>query len=189
MFFTLETDFDSFVLYVRTTMRPEAIINPVRHAAASVASDMPFLEVNTLAREVEETTAPERSTAVLASGFGIAATLLAGIGIYGLLMYSVRQRRREIGIRMALGAKPGDVVELIARQTLVMAISGIALGLAVSFIAGPLIRSLLYDLSPNDPESFALTGMFVAVLATLATVAPVLNAIRIQPAEALRLEN
>jgi len=190
MFFTPQTDFESgsFVLNVRTSRPPEEMIAPVRQAAATVASDLPFLEVNTLAREVAETTAPERTSALLASLFGVVAALIAGVGTYGLLAYSVRQRRREIGIRMAIGAQPSDVVKLIASQTLAMTASGIAAGLAGALAAGPILRSLLFGLSASDPASFAAAGVFVALVALLAAIGPGLFATKIRPAEALRCD-
>jgi predicted permease len=188
MFFTPQTDFESFILNVRTSIRPEAIIGPVQQAAASVAPDLPFLEVNTLAREVAQTTAPERTIALLSSLFGIVAALIAGVGTYGLLTYSVQQRRREIGIRMAIGAQQVDVVKLVARQTLIMTVTGVAAGLAAAALAGHAIRSVLYGLSPSDPISFAGAGLFVAIVALLATIGPVLYATRIKPAEALQVD-
>jgi predicted permease len=189
MFFSPQTDFESFVLNVRTSIRPEAIIGPVQQAAASVAPDLPFLEVNTLAREVAATTAPERTTAVLSSLFGVVAALIAGVGTYGLLTYSVQQRRREIGIRMAIGAQQTDVVKLVARQTLAMTVSGVAVGLAAALLAGRAIRSVLYGLSASDPVSFLSAGLIVALVALLATVGPVLYATGIKPSEALRVDS
>jgi ABC-type antimicrobial peptide transport system permease subunit len=185
MYFTLQTDFEPFVLNVRTRMQPESIIMPVER----LAPELPFLEVDTLAHEVEETTAPERTMAVLASLFGIAAAVLAGIGTYGLLSYSVKQRRREIGIRMALGARTRHVASLVARETLAMALSGVILGVAAAIPAGKAIRSLLYGVAPHDLLSFVVAVLFVTVIAISATVAPVLNATQVQPSEALRLED
>ena len=129
IFYTCETDFDQFVLNVRTRTRPEAIIAPVRKTLASLDPGLPFLEVHTLAEEADISMAGERITAALASLFGGIAALLVGVGIYGLLAYVVAQRRREIGIRMALGAQPSQIGKLIARQTLVMTAAGIIAGL------------------------------------------------------------
>jgi ABC-type antimicrobial peptide transport system permease subunit len=171
-------------LNVRTRVQPEAIVQPVQR----LAPELPFLEVDTLANEVAETTAPERTTAVLASLFGVVAAFLAGIGTFGLLSYAVRQRRREIGIRMALGARAGNVATLVARETLVMTVSGVIVGAAAAIPAASAMRSLLYGMSPNDPFSFAAAGLFVTLVAAIATVAPVLSATRVQPAEALRLD-
>jgi ABC-type antimicrobial peptide transport system permease subunit len=145
--------------------------------------------VDTLSHEVEETTAPERAIAVLASLFGIAAAVLAGIGTYGLLTYSVKQRRREIGIRMAVGAQAGHVANLVARETLAMTLGGVVLGAAAAIPAGSAIRSLLYGVSPHDVVSFAGAVLFVVIVAMSATVVPVLNATQVQPSEALRLED
>jgi len=183
MFFTPQIDFESFVLNVRSSRAPEEMFGPVRQA-----SDLPFLEVNTLAREVAETTAPERTSALLASLFGVVAALIAGVGTYGLLAYSVRQRRREIGIRMAIGAQPADVVKLIARQTLGMTAGGIAAGLAAAVGVGPILRSLLFGMTGGDLASFAGAGVFVGLVAILAAVGPVIYATRIRPAEALRCD-
>ncbi len=173
MAYSLETSLDSdFMLNVRTRMAPETIIQPVRQALASAAPGLALLETGTLAQAADETTAPERVTATLASLFGAMATLLAGIGTYGLLAYAVTQRRREIGIRMALGAQPADVAKLIARQTFAMTVTGIIAGLAAAFLTGPAIRSLLYGISPQDPTALAAAAIFVVLIASTATIGP-----------------
>ncbi len=145
-FYTCETDFDQFVLNVRTGTRPEAIIAPVRKTLASLDPGLPFLEVHTLAEEAEISMTGERVTAALASLFGGIAALLVGVGIYGLLAYVVTQRRREIGIRMALGAQPTHIGKLVAVQTLAMMTAGIISGLGGAFAAGHAIHSLLYGI-------------------------------------------
>jgi predicted permease len=183
-----QTNFDDFVLYVRAHVRPEAVIGPVRKIWRSVGPGVPFLEVDTLAEEVHQTTANERLTAALTSLFGGVAALLAGIGIYGLLAYVVTQRRREIGIRMALGARPRHIAKLIGGQTLITMAVGAAAGLGCALIAGPGIRSLLYGISPEDPKSLAAAIFFVALTAALATLFPILRAIRTEPAQTLREE-
>ncbi len=189
MSYALETDFDSaFMLNVRTSTAPEKIIQPVRRALASVAPGLALLETGTLAQTVDNTTAPERITATLASLFGAMATLLAGIGTYGLLAYAVTQRRREIGIRMALGAQPAQVAKLIARQTFAMSAAGIITGLGAALLAGPAIRSLLYGISPQDPRALAAAAIFVGLIAIGATIGPASQAVQVQPAETLRIE-
>lgn len=189
MAYALETNLDSdFMLNVRTRIAPERIIQPVRQALAEVAPGLGILETGTLAQAVDETTAPERMTATLASLFGATATLLAGIGTYGLLAYTVRQRRREIGIRMALGARPAHVAKLIAVQTSVMTIGGVMIGLGAALLTGPAIRSLLYGISPQDPTVLAGAGIFVGLIAVVATIGPALEAIQIEPSETLRTE-
>ncbi len=187
-FYTLETQFDSFVLNVRTRTRPESISEPVRKALASVDPALPFLEVHTLAEEVDNSMAGERLTAALASLFGAIAVLLVGVGIYGLLAYVVTQRRREIGIRMALGARPVHIAKLIAGQTLAMMTPGTVLGLGAALVAGPGIRSLLYGISPQDPKSLAAATIFVVVVAAVATALPAVRATHTGPSETLRHE-
>jgi predicted permease len=187
--YMLAGDLSSFVLNVRTRMPPEAIIEPVRRAALAILPDIPFIDTHTLAEEVEESTSPERMAAVLASLFGVIATLLVAAGTYGLLAYTVTQRRREIGIRMALGARPAHVARLIGKQTIVMTACGVLAGMGAALLAGRAIRTLLYGISPEDPPSLIAAVVFIALTAALATVLPVLDAMDTEPAEALRAEN
>ncbi len=188
VFYQCQTDFDQFVLNVRTQTRPEAIIEPVRKTLAALAPGLPFLDVHTLAEEVGISMAGERITAALASTFGAIAALLAGAGIYGLLAYTVTERRREIGIRMALGAQPGQIRGLIVKQSLGITAVGVALGMVSAMIAGPVIRSLLYGISPQDPESLAAALIFVGFTAGLATLLPAIRATKVDPIVALRYE-
>jgi putative ABC transport system permease protein len=127
-------------------------------------------------------------TAALASIFGAVAAALAAIGIYGLLAYAVAQRRREIGIRMAIGARSTDIVRMIGGQTIAMAAAGIAVGLGAAFVAAPWIRSLLYGIAPADPISLVSAALFVIAVSAAATAIPAVRATRIQPAIALREE-
>jgi predicted permease len=187
MFYIPQVD-DQIVLYVRTRMRPEAIIEPVRKVMASLDPTVPFLEVHTLAEEVDNSAASERLTAALASLFGAIAAVLAGAGIYGLLAYIVTERRREIGIRMALGARPAQIGELIARQTLIMTTVGVGLGLAGALLVGPGIRALLYGVSPQDPRSLVAAVVFMVLTAAMATTLPARRATKVDPMVALRYE-
>ena len=115
--------------------------------------------------------------------------MLAAIGIYGLLAYTVAQRRREIGIRMALGARPLDIGEMIGKQALIIVAAGVGLGLAASRLAAPWVRALLYGIAPWDPVTLASAGLFVAAVAAVATLIPAARAIGVEPASALRQEN
>jgi predicted lysophospholipase L1 biosynthesis ABC-type transport system permease subunit len=187
-FYECDTGFGQFVLNVRTRTRPEAIIAPVRKTLASLDPGLPFLEVHTLAKEADISMAGERITAALASLFGAIAALLVGVGIYGLLAYVVAQRRREIGIRMALGAQPTHIGKLIARQTLAMTAAGIILGLGSALAAGHAIRSLLYGISPQDPKSLIGAVIFVALTAAAGMIFPAVRATRVDPMVALRHE-
>jgi predicted permease len=186
--YQLSHEFDSVVLHVRTQGRPEAIIQPVRQALTALDPAVPFVEISTLAEEVDASTAAERLTAALASIFGTIAALLTAVGLYGLLAYVVAQRRREIGIRMALGAQTVDIGVLVGRQALAMVAGGMVLGLGAAAAAAQWMRSLLYGVAPSDPGSLAAAAVFVALVAAIAIAIPVARAAHIEPAAALRQE-
>jgi predicted permease len=179
----------SMQLEIRTRTRPQSLVEPVRQALAALDPDLPFTEIETMSDEVDASAAGERLTATLASIFGALAAVLAAIGIYGLLAYAVAQRQREIGIRMALGARPSDIGEMIGAQALRMVAAGVALGVGAAMIIAPLLRSLLYGVAPSDSVSLCAAALFVAGIAAAATAIPVLHATRIDPASALRGEN
>jgi predicted permease len=177
---------DVFVLCVRTRMPPDAIIQPVRRELAALDPALPFTEIHTLAAEVDASAAAERLTATLASLFGLLAALLAALGIYGSISYAVVQRRREIGIRMAIGAHRADVVRIVSRHSLVLVGAGVAAGLAAAWEAAPVIQSVLYGVAPTDGISLAAAAAFVLLVSALATAIPALRATRVEPALALR---
>src|ERR1035438_2767414 len=180
-FYNVATEYYGFVLNVRTRVRPESIFRAVQKVLASIDPSAAFLEIHTLAEEVDDTPPAERLTAVLVSVLGAIAVLLSGVGIYGLLAYAIVQRRREIGIRMALGAEPAHIARLVGRETLAMAVGGIVCGLAAALAAGPWIRSLLYGISPWDLKSLSAAAIFVAIVAVGATAIPVIRATHIEP--------
>jgi putative ABC transport system permease protein len=187
--YQLSREFDLFVLHVRTRGGPESIVQPVRQALAALDPALPFAEISTLAEEADASTAGERVTAALASFFGTIAALLSAVGLYGLLAYIVAQRRREIGIRMALGAQIADIGLLIGRTALAMVVGGMALGLGAAAAGTQWIRSLLYGVAPSDPRSLAVAAVFVALVAAVAIAISVMGATQIEPAAALRQEN
>jgi predicted permease len=184
---------DFFVLCVRTRARPETrpdtMIQPVRRAMAALDPALPFIEIHTLAEEVDASSASERLTAALASLFGLLAVILAALGIYGLLSYAVAQRHREIGIRMAVGAGSWDIAWMIGRHALAMVAVGIVTGLAAAWAAAPAIRSLLYGVAPWDGMSLGAAAAFVLLISAFATAIPAGRAMRVQPASALRDEH
>ncbi len=179
---------DTFQLIVRTREQPEGVIEPVRRALQAIDPALPFTEIETMSEEVEASTAPERTTAMLASIFGAVAAALTGVGIYGLLAYAVAARRREIGIRMAIGARPANIARMIGTQAVAMAAAGVVAGLIAAMAAAPWIRSLLYGVAPADPVALAGAAIFVMVIAAAATAIPAAHAIGIDPAAALREE-
>jgi putative ABC transport system permease protein len=177
------------VLHVRTRGRPESIIQAVRQALTALDPAVPFVEISTLAEEVDASTAGERLTAALVSIFATVAVLLTAVGLYGLLAYVVAQRRREIGIRMALGAQTVDIGVLVGRQALAMVVGGIVVGLGAAGAAAQWMRSLLYGVAPSDPRSLAAAAVFVALVAAVAIAIPLARATHIEPAAALRQEH
>jgi predicted permease len=182
------SDNNRFILHVRTANRPDSIINPVREALRAVDPQLPIVEIHTLAEEVTASLASERLVAPLAAIFGALAALLTAVGLYGLLAYAVTQRSREIGIRMALGARLADIASTIGGEALAMVAGGLAAGIAATFLAAPAVRSLLYGIAPHDATTLCFTVIFLLAIAVAATAIPILRALRIDPATALRQE-
>jgi ABC-type antimicrobial peptide transport system permease subunit len=120
--------------------------------------------------------------------FGALALLLAGVGVYGVLSYSVAQRTQEIGVRIALGAQRGDVLGLVVSQGMKLAVAGIVVGLIGSFAVTRVISSILYNVSATDPLSFAITAIVLTAAAFLASYLPARRAISLDPVEALRTD-
>jgi ABC-type antimicrobial peptide transport system permease subunit len=186
MFYSAYSDFDNFILTARTLGKPELLIQPVTKVLSSLDPDANFLEVRTLAEEMDQTTAGEQASATLSSLFGGIAALLVAIGIYGLLSHTVAQRRREIGIRIAIGGQSKDVAKLIAREALGMSLVGVAIGVGAAFAAAPAIRSQLYSVSPKDPLSAIIGALFVIAIALCAAAPPAWRAICTEPSVVLR---
>ena len=120
--------------------------------------------------------------------FGVVALLLAGVGLYGVLDYSVLQRRKEIGIRMAIGAQPGDIARRVTWDVFSMVLVGSLAGLALGFASVRYIETLLYQVKPSDPRMLAIPALTIVAAALLAAVPPVIHAVRIDPAKTLRAE-
>jgi ABC-type antimicrobial peptide transport system permease subunit len=145
-------------------------------------------EVVTVSELVERSFTRERLVARLVSSFGILALLLAGLGLYGVMAYSVSRRLNEFGVRIALGAAPGAVSWLVLRETLQLVVPGLVLGLLLWFPVLGLARGLVYGLSPHDPVSvFAGTGILLVVAVTAALI-PAMRAARVDPIDSIRAE-
>ncbi|HLW75601.1 MAG TPA: ABC transporter permease [Bryobacteraceae bacterium] len=179
---------DRFILHVRTANEPESTIGPVREALRAIDPAMPVIETHTLAQEVSDSLWSDRLVAMLASAFGALAAVLTAVGLYGLIAFAVTQRRREIGIRMALGAGAVDISRAVAIPALRMAIAGVLAGVGASLLVAPLIGPLLYQISPIDPVSLSISGVFLLLAAGVAILGPLLRALRIDPAIALRFD-
>jgi putative ABC transport system permease protein len=178
----------AIILHVRTAGDPSSIINAVRSVLRSLDSRLPFYEIHTLQQEVDSSLWQERLVAALSSVFGLMAAALAGVGLYGMLAYAVSQRKREIGIRMALGALPGAIARLVSRQAMLPVIAGVVTGVAVFVIAARWIANLLYGVRPADPITIVLAVAFVAAVAIVAVTVPAWQAMRVDPSRALREE-
>jgi len=144
--------------------------------------------MKTLDAQLDESLLTERLVASLSGVFGLLATILASIGLYGVMSYSVGRRTREIGIRMALGADAPAVLGLVMKEIALMAAVGIGIGLAAGFALTGLVRKQLYGIEPNDPLTVVIAALAIAVVAAAAGYFPSQRAVRIDPSQALRWE-
>jgi predicted permease len=185
----LENDFvGSAVMYVRTTNQPDAAFGAIRQAARQLDANLPIYNLRTLEHQIDQSLLNDRLIATLSTAFGVLATLLAVIGLYGVMAYTVARRTREIGVRMALGAVPGDVVWLVMREVLALVGTGIALGLVAAWGLGRVISSQLYGVSATDPVTIAAAAGLLLLVALAAGYLPARRATRVNPVLALRYE-
>lgn len=178
-----------FVLNVRTLGNPESIIGPVRHALAAIDPATPLLEVGTLSQEINDSTARERFMAYLATSFGALAAFLTAVGMYGLLAQLLAERVREVGIRMALGARRSDIGALLGKQVLTMTGIGILLGICAALGIGPWLRSSLYGVEPRNFLVFLEVAVFVFLVILAGSAVPLIRFLNIEPGNALRQRN
>ena len=168
--------------------RPEAVLGTARGEVQQLDRNLPLTGVFTLTEIFGQSLWAPRMGASLLAVFAGLSLALAVIGIYGVMAYSVSQRRRELGIRMALGARPNDVLRLVVMQGVRLTLLGVVVGVAVSLAASRLIASLLFDVSPNDLVTFVVVPVVLATAAIAATYLPARRATRIDPMTALRDE-
>ena len=173
-------------LLVRTTVPPLTTVSAIRAQIAAVDSDQPVNGIQTVEDLMDTSRAQPRFTMLLLSIFSAAALALAVIGIYGVLAYTVAERRLELGIRMALGAERGDIVRLVLRQGMILVITGIAIGLVAGLALSKLMSTLLYKIGARDPEIFALAPLIFLVIALIASYVPAHRALEVNPVETLR---
>ena len=173
---------------VRTSGDPLAVAPALRAAVHAVDPALPIGRLTTLAALADGSVAEPRFTAVLVGTFGVMAFRLAALGVYGLLAYTVSQRRREIGLRLALGAQPRDVTRLVVGDGLAVTLAGVAAGLAAAAALMRFVRSLLFQVSPIDPVAFLGAAAALAAVALVASWAPLRRAGRIDPIRVLREE-
>lgn len=176
-------------LYVRAAASASALAAPVRRMVQDIDPTLAVFNIRTLEEQVAQSLDPQRFNVIVLTAFGSLALLLASIGLYGVANYSVTQRTREIGVRMALGARPASVMTLVLGHSILLAGIGLGLGLGLAFIAAPLVPpALLVNVRPRDPMTFALASLLLGAVTMLASYLPVRRATRIDPLIALRTE-
>jgi putative ABC transport system permease protein len=175
-------------LMVRSQLPTDQVASLVRGAVAAADPDRPVFDVVTLEQALSDSLATTRLATVLLGFCAAVAITLASVGLYAIVAYAVSQRTREIGIRMALGASPGDVLRLVVGDGWRLAAIGLLTGIVAALLSTRLMQSLVFDVSTTDPLTFAATGGILAVVALLASYVPARRATRINPMVALRHE-
>jgi putative ABC transport system permease protein len=173
---------------VRTAGEPGAAIRAVEQQVHAVDRDQPIFDVKTMDQRRDAALAPERFQVLLLGSFALIALILAAAGVYGTMSYLVARRTREIGIRMAMGARQADVLRMVLGETSMLVLLAIAMGLGVAWAVTRYIRSMLYGVSELDPATFALTSVLLALIVLAASLGPARRAVRIDPMTALRDE-
>ena len=173
---------------VRSAVDPAGMAAAVRRETQAMDRDLPVFDIKSLEQRLDESSSQRRLTVFLLGIFACVAVLLAAVGIYGVMAYSVTQRTHEIGIRMALGARTADVVRLVLRQGMTLAAVGVGVGVVASLALTKLIKAMLFRVSPSDPVTFAVVALSLAAVALLACYLPARRATRVDPMIALRYE-
>ena len=173
---------------MRTAIDPRTIVPAVRSAVSHLDNNLPLFSIDTQTEKIERSLFQERLIARLSTFFGGLSLLLACIGLYGLLSYEVTRRTREIGVRMALGARPADILRFIVRQGIALSAAGAVLGMFGALAATRYLASLLYGVRPDDPLTFVAVATLLGVVALAACYIPSRRAMRVDPMVALRYE-
>jgi predicted permease len=174
--------------YVKTSGDPVQLLRAIPAVIKRLDADLPIEELKTMPQQVRENTFLDRMISILSASFAFVATLLAAIGLYGVLAYSVAQRTREIGVRMALGASGGSVRTMVLRQVAIMTVIGGVVGLVGAVALGRFAQQLMYRLQSNDPLVMVAASALLALVALAAGYLPALKASRVDPMQALRYE-
>jgi putative ABC transport system permease protein len=176
----------SFV--VRSDRDPAALVNPIRAIVRELDPTLPIGVIQPLETMLASTVASRRFNVLLLGTFAVIALALAAIGTYGLMAFAVVQRTREIGIRLAIGAAPRDVLRLVVRQGLALALAGVGLGLLGALLLTRVLRSLLFEVNPLDPTTFGAVALLLLGVSLMASILPAQRAARIDPNSAIRQE-
>jgi len=174
--------------YIRTTQDPLSVAQAARQTVARLDASLPVYNVKTVERQIQETHFLDRLFAWLSAAFGVVATILASVGLYGVTANAVTRRTQEIGIRMALGATQSNVVNLVLREVLMLTVAGIITGVIAAFALGRLVESQLFGIKASDPSMMAIATVIIIAVSALAGYLPARRATRIDPLNALHYE-
>jgi len=189
VYFPMLPDYDGdAALVVNTSAETQSMINTIRSEVERLDANLPLYDVKTMGEHLRFSLFPLRAGAWVAGGFALLALLLAGLGIYGVMAHRVSQRTREIGVRMALGAQSRDVMSLVVKQGMWLALVGLALGLAGALVLTRLMSSVLYGVSPTDIVTFAGVTLLLGMVTLIACYLPARRAAKVDPMVALRCE-
>jgi len=181
-------DAGNVVLHVRTRGNPTPILGRVRSVIRALNPHVPVYNVTTLAARMSLAQRPDRMMAILASFFGLLALFLTTMGIYGVIAYAVGRRTKEIGVRLAIGATPRNVLQMIVQETLTLAATGAALGLPLAFICTRVLKRMLFGVEPQDPITGVVCLGVLLMAGVLAGYLPARRAAVLEPVSALRTE-
>src|SRR5262249_33160138 len=174
--------------YVRTTTGSNAAFGVIRNEVKKLDSSMPIHEAKTLEGQLDETLLTDRLIALLSAGFGLLATVLASVGLYGVMAFVVARRKKELGIRLALGAQRGLIIWSVMREVLVLLAIGLAVGVPAAIGLGRYVASQLYGIQPHDPSIATATMILLTIVSAAAGLIPAHRASRVDPIMALRYE-
>jgi ABC-type antimicrobial peptide transport system permease subunit len=178
----------SGAIYVRTSIGSTSAYAALRNEVRKLDASLPVYEMKTLGAQLDETLLSERLIALLSAGFGLLATLLAAIGLYGVLAFVVARRTKELGVRMALGASPGSVLWIVMKEVLLLVSIGLVVGIPAAVGLGRFVSAQLYGIQGADPGIAVLTALILISVSGAAGFIPALRASRIDPIVALRYE-
>jgi ABC-type antimicrobial peptide transport system permease subunit len=175
-------------LEIRATGDPTALTDVLRQRVRAADKDLTFRKVYTQASLMDESLSDERALAALTSGCGLVAVLLAGVGLFGVTAYSVAQRTKEIGVRMALGAQRTNILGLVLREAMILVVAGLGLGAVGAVVVARLIATQLFGVTPADPVTIAAALLLMTAVAGIASIVPARRASAVDPMVALRYE-